>query len=86
MGMNKNQTETEEYVDVLVTWDNEQTDTDEVLVVIGNGSVVYDDNYDYDPRVYFYFDNREQFELAKTKIIQDINFQIIKVLDEKETE
>ena len=81
MSMNKNQTETGEFVDVLVTWDDNQTDTDEVTVVIGNGSVAYDENYDYDPRVYFYFDNREQFELAKTRIIDDINFQIIKVLD-----
>jgi hypothetical protein len=88
MSMNENQTETEtgEFVDVLVTWDDKQTDTDEVVVVIGDGSVAYDENYDYDPRVYFYFDNREQFELAKTRILDDINFQIIKVLDEKETE
>ncbi len=71
----------EEFVDVLVTWDDEQTDTDEVTVVIGDGSVVYDENYPYDPRVYFYFDNREQFELAKTGIIQDINFQILEVLE-----
>lgn len=86
--MNENQTETEtgEFVDVLITWDDKQTDTDEVVVVIGNGSVAYDEDYDYDPRVYFYFDNREQFELAKTAILDDINFQIIKVLDEKETE
>jgi hypothetical protein len=81
MGMNKNQTETGEYVDVLITWDDTQTDTDEVVVVIGNGSVAYDENYDYDPRVYFYFDNREQFELAKTRIIDDINFQILEVLE-----
>jgi hypothetical protein len=73
--------QTEEFVDVLVTWDDEQTDTDEVTVVIGDGSVVYDENYAYDPRVYFYFDNREQFELAKTGIIQDINFQILEVLE-----
>lgn len=71
----------EEFVDVLVTWDDEQTDTDEVTVVIGDGSVVYDENYPYDPRVYFYFENREQFELAKTGIIQDIDFQILEVLE-----
>lgn len=84
--MSENQTETGEYVDVLITWDSEQTDTDEVTVVIGDGSVVYDDNYPFDARVYFYFDNQEQFEKAKTEILDDINFQIIKVLDEKETE
>lgn len=73
--------QTEEFVDVLVTWDTEQTETDEVTVVIGDGSVVYDENYAFDPRVYFYFDNREQFELAKTGIVEDINFQILEVLE-----
>lgn len=77
--MSKNATE--EFVDVLITWDTEQTDTDEVVVAIGDGSVAYDEDYSFDPRVYFYFDNREQFELAKTKIIEDINFQILRVLD-----
>jgi len=77
--MSKNATE--EFVDVLITWDTEQTDTDEVVVAIGDGSVVYDEDFAFDPRVYFYFDNREQFELAKTKIIEDINFQILRVLD-----
>ena len=83
--MTENETEIEmetgEYVDVLVTWDNEQTDTEEVTVVVGDGSVAYDEDYPFDPRVYFYFDNREQFELAKTGIIEHINFQILKVLD-----
>jgi len=77
--MSKNATE--EFVDVLITWDTEQTDTDEVVVAIGDGSVAYDEDFAFDPRVYFYFDNREQFELAKTKIIEDINFQILRVLD-----
>ena len=77
--MSKNATE--EYVDVLITWDTEQTDTDEVVVAIGDGSVAYDEDFAFDPRVYFYFDNREQFELAKTKIVEDINFQILRVLD-----
>jgi hypothetical protein len=77
--MSKNATE--EYVDVLITWDTEQTDTDEVVVAIGDGSVAYDEDFPFDPRVYFYFDNREQFELAKTKVIEDINFQILRVLD-----
>jgi len=77
--MSKNATE--EFVDVLITWDTEQTDTDEVVVAIGDGSVAYDEDFPFDPRVYFYFDNREQFELAKTKVIEDINFQILRVLD-----
>ena len=73
--------ETEQYVDVLITWDKEQTDTEEVLVAIGDGSVAFDENYPFDPRVYFYFENQEQFELAKTGIVEDINFQILEVLD-----
>jgi hypothetical protein len=77
--MSKNATE--EFVDVLITWDTEQTDTDEVVVAIGDGSVAYDEDYPYDPRVYFYFDNREQFEKALTGIVEDINFQILEILD-----
>jgi hypothetical protein len=72
---------TAQYVDVLITWDTEQTDTDEVVVAIGDGSVAYDEDYPYDPLVYFYFDNREQFEKAKSGIVEDINFQILEVLD-----
>ena len=34
-------------------------------VVVGDGSVVYDDNYpEYDDRIFFYFTDEEEFQLS----------------------
>ena len=71
------------YVDALVQQDPEW-DPEEATLVIGDGSVVFDEDYDYDPRVYFYFDNVEQYEKAKTTLMDDVGFIVLRELEDEE--
>ncbi len=68
------------FVDALVQGDP-SWDPEEVILVIGDGKVVFDEDFYYDERVYFHFDNQEQFERAKTEFIEEVGFIILKVLD-----
>lgn len=71
------------YVDALVQQDPEW-EPEEATLVIGDGSVVFDEDYDYDPRVYFYFDNVEQYEKAKTTLMDDVGFIVLRELEDEE--
>jgi len=71
------------YVDALVQQDPEW-EPEEAILVIGDGSVVFDEDYDYDPRVYFYFDNVEQYEKAKTTLMDDVGFIVLRELEDEE--
>jgi len=72
-----------DYRDVLITETlNDRTEAEEVIVVVGDGKTVFDENYSFDARVYFYFDNAEQFELAKTEIQEFVGFQILEVKED----
>jgi hypothetical protein len=72
-----------DYRDVVITETlNDRTEAEEVIVVVGDGKTVFDENYDFDARVYFYFDNEQQFELAKTEIQEFVGFQILEVKED----
>lgn len=77
-----------ELVEVVITQDPDPTDRfyqeEEVDVIIGDGVAVFDEDFSYDARVYFYFDNREQFERAKRELIEDVGFRIVRVIDQDE--
>ncbi len=51
---------------VLVRWlDDPDWMPFETDVVVGNGSIVYDEKYDaYDERIFFYFQNAEEYKVA----------------------
>jgi hypothetical protein len=71
-----------EFLDVLIQQDPEW-EAEEVLVVIGDETVKFDEDFPYDERVYFHFDNKEQFEQAKTEMLEDVGFIVLKVLDDE---
>lgn len=73
------------FVDVVVQSDPDW-DTEEVLVVIGDETVKFDENFDYDERVYFHFDNRAQFERARKEMLEEVGFIVVEVIDEDELE
>lgn len=54
-------------------------DTDELaLIAVGDGQTVFDDNYpELDDRVFFYFDNDDEYRAAFTAD-PDANFYITK--------
>lgn len=76
------------YVDVLVSQDENPESPfyqeDEVVVAIGDGLVVFDEDFDYDPRVYFYFDNADQFLKAQMDVLDDVGFIVLGVREDSE--
>lgn len=52
-------------------------------VRVSSDSGKFDEDFPYDDRVYFHFDNKEQFEQAKTKMLEDVGFIVLKVLDDE---
>jgi hypothetical protein len=70
-------------VDVAIMFDSDYPDDlEEVVVAIGDGKTKFDENYDFDSRVYFYFDNQAQFDQARVEELEDVGFKIMTVLDE----
>ena len=50
---------------VLIRWVDEPDDMPfEVDVVVGDGEVLFDEDYEYDERIFFYFQNREEYKVA----------------------
>lgn len=79
-----------ELVEVVITQDPDPTSRfyqeEEVDVIIGDGVAVFDEDFDFDARVYFYFDNREQFERAKRELIEEVGFVILREVDDTDTD
>jgi hypothetical protein len=72
-----------ELVDVTIMFDsNYPDDLEEVTVAIGDGKTKFDENYNFDERVYFYFDNQAQFDQARVEELEEVGFKIMTVLDE----
>jgi len=70
-------------VDVAIMFDSDYPDDlEEVVVAISDGKTKFDENYDFDSRVYFYFDNQAQFDQARVEELEDVGFKIMTVLDE----
>lgn len=70
-------------VDVTIMFDsNYPDDLEEVVVAIGDGKTKFDENYDFDSRVYFYFDDQAQFDQARVEELEDVGFKIMAVLEE----
>jgi hypothetical protein len=55
---------------------------EEVVLVIGDGVAVFDEEFPYDERVYFHFDNAEQYETAKTTLLKNVGFVVLRELEE----
>lgn len=68
-----------DFRDVTVMWReplNDVTEEFDVTVVVGDGSVVFDDDFDFDERVFYYFENEEEFEAHKVSTPGNF-FQIV---------
>lgn len=62
---------------VLISYED-GTEPIEVDVVIGDGKTEFDENFPLDERIYFYFQDQAEYDLAKGETIQpDIEFRII---------
>ena len=54
----------------------------EVDVVIGDGKTKFDENFEFDERIYFYFQDRAEYEKATGENIDpSIGFRIIEVAE-----
>lgn len=75
------------FVDVTIMFDASDPGTlEDVTVVIGDGQTKFDENFDFDARVYFYFDDLAQFKQAQLQELEDVGFQIVKVIDQDEVD
>lgn len=60
-------------------WNDEKTRTHTADVVVGDGTKRYDENFDdYDDRIFFYFENEEEFQLTLAEGTEE--FTIVRVL------
>ena len=49
-------------------------------VVVGDGEITYDENYDeYDDRIFFYFRDEHEFQQACAGILEGADFMIVAV-------
>jgi hypothetical protein len=75
------QDQTLQYVDVTILVDaHYPQNTDDVTVAIGDGRTKFDESFDFDPRVYFYFDDQAAFDRSRREEVEEVGFQIVKVL------
>jgi hypothetical protein len=71
-----------EIKDVVISWYDDPENEQEVYVVIGDGKTEFDENFEFDSRIFFYFQDQAEFDLAKGNEIQEnIGFRILKELD-----
>lgn len=51
----------------------------EVDVAIGDGTQVFDSDYEYDERIFFYFQDKEEYLIAKNggSTLHGIEFEIV---------
>ena len=64
---------------VIISYDD-GTEPIEVDVVIGDGKTTFDENFPFDARVYFYFHDLAEYELAKGEEVRHdkgIEFRIV---------
>ena len=75
------------FVDVTIMFNPAlPDDLDDVTVVIGDGTVKFDEDFDFDARVYFYFDDLALFKRAQVEDLEEVGFQIVKVIDQDEVD
>ena len=68
---------------VLISYDD-GTEPIEVEVVIGDGKTKFDENFPFDYRVYFYFQDQAEYDLAKGAEIrydEGIEFRIVEEVE-----
>jgi len=69
-----------DFRDVTVVWRDPvmlvDKDPFEVTVVVGDGSVAFDDTFDFDERVFYYFEDEHEFEAHKVNTPGNF-FQIV---------
>jgi hypothetical protein len=61
-------------------WNESPTEVESADVVLGDGSEYFDDKYEeYDERIFFYFHDEQELELAKTGNADGIPFTVLEV-------
>ena len=51
-----------DYRDVLIRWTEGDSEPFEVLVGVGDGAIEFDDSFDFDERVFYYFQDEQEFD------------------------
>lgn len=70
-------TENYEYKTIIIDW-GKGTSEEQVDVVIGDGKTVFDEDFPFDARIFFYFHDDAEFQKAKGKtILPDIGFRVL---------
>lgn len=70
-----------EFKTVIISYDDD-TQPIEVDVVVGDGKTTFDENFEFDARVYFYFKDQAEYESAKgVDILPDIEFRIVEEVE-----
>lgn len=74
----------EAILDIGIVYDENYTkdDIEEVIVVVGDGTQTYGEDYPFDERVYFYFNDRAEFEQATTGVHYGVDFMVVEVYSE----
>jgi len=71
-----------EIKDVVITWYDDPNNEQEVYVVIGDGKTKFDENFEFDSRVSFYFHDQAEYDFAKGKEQnENIGFHIVREID-----
>jgi hypothetical protein len=73
--------ETYEIKSVVISYDD-GTKPIEVDVVVGDGKTTFDDTFPFDNRVYFYFQDQAEFDLAKGKEIRQDKGMEFRIVEE----
>jgi hypothetical protein len=73
--------ETYEIKSVVISYDD-GTKPIEVDVVIGDGKTTFDDTFPFDHRIYFYFQDQAEYDLAKGKEIRQDKGMEFRIVEE----
>lgn len=69
---------TTDFRDVIIQWLEDTTNEEffSATVVVGDGNTEYDETFDYDDRVFFYFHDEAEFEAYKTPQ-EGVDFMVV---------
>jgi hypothetical protein len=68
-----------DYRDVLIRWTEGDSQPFETLVGVGDGTIEFDDSFDFDERVFYYFEDQSEFDSFKSGKFGN-DFEIVEVV------
>ena len=68
-----------DFRDVIVQWLDDDSAPFQVTVVVGDGDTVFDDTFEFDERVFYYFNDEHEFNSHKSQTFGN-EFRILEVV------